>query len=99
MHLYAIYYFQQTHVLRPNDSRFLVALGSCYENSNKIVEAEKCYWKAYSVGDCEGTALLKLGRIFERQDQASVQEYDKPDDVIQKYISDFVLIGLWKILF
>ena len=47
---------------RPNDSRMLVALGESYERLDKIAESKKCYWRAYSVGDVEGVALVKLAR-------------------------------------
>ena len=47
---------------RPNDSRMLVALGESYEKLEKIQESKKCYWRAYSVGDIEGTALAKLAK-------------------------------------
>ena len=40
----------------------LVALGESYEKLEKIQESKKCYWRAYSVGDIEGTALAKLAK-------------------------------------
>jgi anaphase-promoting complex subunit 8 len=40
----------------------LIALGETYEKLDKIQEALKCYYKARSVGDIEGTAVLKLAK-------------------------------------
>ena len=62
MHFYCLYYYKQAQQLRPNDSRMLIALGETYEKLEKIQEALKCYFKARSVGDIEGTALLKLAK-------------------------------------
>uniref|UniRef100_A0A8C5FTS9 Cdc23 domain-containing protein n=1 Tax=Gadus morhua TaxID=8049 RepID=A0A8C5FTS9_GADMO len=60
MPFYCLYYYRKAHQLRPNDSRMLVALGECYEKLSQQVEAKKCYWRAFSVGDVEKMALLKL---------------------------------------
>lgn len=38
----------------------VLALGEAYEKQDKIQDALKCYYKACSVGDIEGMALLKL---------------------------------------
>jgi anaphase-promoting complex subunit 8 len=48
--------------MRPNDSRFIVALADVYVKLEKWDEARRCYIKAYSVGDFEGTALCKLAK-------------------------------------
>lgn len=47
---------------RPDDSRMLVALGEVYIRLNQIPDAQKCFLKAYKVGDVEGTALMLLGK-------------------------------------
>lgn len=60
MPFYAIYYYKQAQLLRPHDSRMVLALGEAYEKQDKIQDALKCYYKACSVGDIEGMALLKL---------------------------------------
>jgi len=62
MFFYCLYYYKQAQQLRPNDSRMLIALGETYEKLEKIQDALKCYYKAHSVGDIEGTALLKLAK-------------------------------------
>jgi anaphase-promoting complex subunit 8 len=62
MLFYCLYYYKQAQQLRPNDSRMLIALGETYEKLDKIQDALKCYYKARSVGDIEGTALLKLAK-------------------------------------
>lgn len=40
----------------------LIALGETYEKLDKIQEGLKCYFKARSVGDIEGIALLKMAK-------------------------------------
>lgn len=40
----------------------LVALGDGYEKLDRLQEAKKCFWKAHSVGDVEGIALMRLAR-------------------------------------
>ena len=69
MPFYAIYYYKQAQLLRPHDSRMVLALGEAYEKQDKIQDALKCYYKACSVGDIEGMALLKLAtyvfKVFE----------------------------------
>lgn len=62
MPFYCLYYYKQAQQLRPNDSRMLIALGETYEKLDKVQEALKCYYKARSVGDIEGFALLRLGK-------------------------------------
>lgn len=59
---YSLYYYKQAQNLRPNDSRMLVALGETYEKLEKVQEALKCFYKARSVGDVEGSAILKLAK-------------------------------------
>lgn len=60
MPFYALYYYKQAQLLRPHDSRMVLALGEAYEKQDKIQDALKCYYKACNVGDIEGMALLKL---------------------------------------
>ena len=52
----------RTYCFRPNDSRMVVALGETYEKLERLQEAKKCFWKAHSLGDIEGMALIKLAR-------------------------------------
>jgi anaphase-promoting complex subunit 8 len=40
----------------------LLALGETYEKLDKVPDALKCYYKARSVGDIEGSALLRLAK-------------------------------------
>ena len=40
----------------------VVALGETYEKLERLQEAKKCFWKAHSLGDIEGMALIKLAR-------------------------------------
>lgn len=60
MPFYGLYYYKQAQLLRPHDSRMVLALGESYEKQDKIQDALKCYYKACNVGDIEGMALLKL---------------------------------------
>lgn len=62
MPFYCLHYYKQAQQLRPNDSRMFIALGETYEKLDKIQEALKCYFKARSVGDIEGIALLKMAK-------------------------------------
>uniref|UniRef100_A0AAR2KPY0 Cyclosome subunit 8 n=1 Tax=Pygocentrus nattereri TaxID=42514 RepID=A0AAR2KPY0_PYGNA len=73
MPFYSLYYYRKAHQLRPNDSRMLVALGECYEKLSQQVEAKKCYWRAYSVGDVERMALLKLAGLAEQRRETSAR--------------------------
>ncbi|ESN90559.1 hypothetical protein HELRODRAFT_96551 [Helobdella robusta] len=66
MPFYSLYYYRQAHLLRPNDSRMAVALGEAYDYLGRLHEAKRCYWKARSLGDIEGLALIKLARLYER---------------------------------
>ena len=66
MYSYSLYYYKQAYLLRPNDSRFIVALADVYVKLEKWDEAKRCYIKAYSVGDYEGTSLCKLAKVYEK---------------------------------
>lgn len=59
---YCLYYYARAAQQCPNDSRMLVALGEAFEKLDKIPNALKCYHRAYSVGDIEGMAILKLAK-------------------------------------
>ena len=41
----------------------VMALGEVYEKLERLQEAKKCYWKAHSLGDVEGLALIKLAKL------------------------------------
>ncbi|XP_067160680.1 cell division cycle protein 23 homolog isoform X2 [Apteryx mantelli] len=73
---------------RPNDSRMLVALGECYEKLNQLVEAKKCYWRAYAVGDVEKMALVKLAKLHEQ-----LNESEQAAQCYIKYIQDIYSCG------
>lgn len=49
---------------RADDSRMLVALGEAYSDLMRYNDAQKCYLRAFKVGDVEGTALMLLGKYF-----------------------------------
>ena len=40
----------------------VVALGEAYDRLDRLQEAKKCFWKAHSLGDMEGIALVKLAK-------------------------------------
>ena len=40
----------------------VVALGEAYDRLDRLQEAKKCFWKAHSLGDVEGLALVKLAK-------------------------------------
>lgn len=62
LYSYSLFYYKQAYLLRPNDSRFIVALADVYVKLEKWDEAKRCYIKAYRVGDYEGTSLCKLAK-------------------------------------
>jgi len=64
--LYALYYFKKAQRLHPYDSRIMTALGEAFERQELTAEAKKCYFRSYSNGDPEATALLKLAKLYER---------------------------------
>ena len=67
----------------------LVALGESYEKLEKIPEAKKCYWRAYSVGDIEGTALIKLAKLHESQGEG-----EKAATFYTKYVEQAEAMGV-----
>lgn len=69
---YALYYYNMAHKTRPQDSRMLMALGDMLLQQNRVGDAKKCFWKAHCVGDIEGSAIVKLANVFEKEgDDAS----------------------------
>lgn len=66
----------------------LVALGECYEKLNQLVEAKKCYWRAYAVGDVEKMALVKLAKLHEQ-----LTESEQAAQCYIKYIQDIYSCG------
>ena len=72
----ALYHYQQAHKcrlivsnrkhhnysLRPADSRILIALGVISSKLGRKSDAEKCFKKAFQVGDVEGNALIHLAK-------------------------------------
>jgi anaphase-promoting complex subunit 8 len=75
-----LYYYKQAYLLRQNDSRFIVALADVYVKLEKWDEAKRCYIKAYSVGDYEGTSLCKLAKyIF-----LNVTQYEQLEQFLNK---------------
>ncbi|XP_014675357.1 PREDICTED: cell division cycle protein 23 homolog [Priapulus caudatus] len=91
MPFYCLYYYREAQKLRPSDSRMLVALGESYEKLERprLQEAKKCYWKAYSVGDLEGLALIKLARLYEK-----LAEDDHACAAYAEYISEAEALGI-----
>lgn len=57
---------RRAQYLCPSDSRVIVALGDMYEQQGNIESAKMCFWRAYCVGDVEGTALFSLARCYEK---------------------------------
>lgn len=62
MPFYCLYYYKQAQQLKPNDSRMIIALGETYERLDRTENALKCYYKACTMGDIEGSALTKLAK-------------------------------------
>ena len=48
--------------LRPADSRILIALGVTFSKLRRKSDAEKCFKKAFQIGDVEGNALIHLAK-------------------------------------
>jgi anaphase-promoting complex subunit 8 len=59
---YALYYYQQAVKCKPTDSRMLVAMGVVLHRLKRTDDAEKCFKKAFQIGDVEGNALTQLGK-------------------------------------
>ncbi|XP_068709023.1 cell division cycle protein 23 homolog isoform X1 [Montipora foliosa] len=89
MPFYCLYYYRQAHKFRPNDSRMLVALGESYEKLNSVQQAKKCYFRAISVGDLEGMAVIKLARLHEQ-----LQEDDEAAIQYSRYVEQTETVGI-----
>jgi anaphase-promoting complex subunit 8 len=64
---YALYYYQQAVRCKPTDSRMLVATGVVLGRLKRYEDAERCFKKAFQIGDIEGTALTHLARLVEER--------------------------------
>ncbi|KAK6035994.1 tetratricopeptide repeat protein, partial [Cooperia oncophora] len=53
MPTYSLFYYQQAHLCKPQDSRMLVALGDVYQKMGRLRNAEKCFISAFKYGDVE----------------------------------------------
>ncbi|XP_018007183.1 cell division cycle protein 23 homolog [Hyalella azteca] len=80
---YSLFYFKQAQRLHPYDSRMITALGEAFEKKEMFLEAKKCYVKAHSVGDVEGTALLKLAKLYQR-----LAETERAADAYERYLRE-----------
>ncbi|XP_020614183.1 cell division cycle protein 23 homolog [Orbicella faveolata] len=89
MPFYCLYYYRQAHKFRPNDSRMLVALGESYEKLDNMQHAKKCYFRAMSVGDLEGMAVIKLARLHEQ-----LQEDDDAAIQYNRYVEQTEVVGI-----
>ncbi|EPB80308.1 tetratricopeptide repeat protein [Ancylostoma ceylanicum] len=69
MPTYSLFYYQQAHLCKPQDSRMLVALGDVYQKMGRLRNAEKCFISAFKYGDVEGTALWMLAKLYESENQ------------------------------
>lgn len=92
MPFYCLYYYRQAHKFRPNDSRMLVALGESYEKLNSMQQAKKCYFRAMSVGDLEGMAVIKLARLHEHlnEDNDAATQYNR-------YVEQTEVVGVMSV--
>jgi anaphase-promoting complex subunit 8 len=59
----ALSYYQKAHKCRPDDSRMLIALGVTFSKLDRRSDAEKCFKKAFQIGDVEGNALTHLAKF------------------------------------
>lgn len=59
---YSLFYYQQAVRCKPTDSRMLIATGVMLAKLRRHDDAEKCFKKAFQIGDVEGNALTELGR-------------------------------------
>uniref|UniRef100_A0AC35U4U9 TPR_REGION domain-containing protein n=1 Tax=Rhabditophanes sp. KR3021 TaxID=114890 RepID=A0AC35U4U9_9BILA len=80
----ALYHYKNAHRLNNNDSRVLVGMGCSLERLGYKDEAEACFIKAYQLGDCEGTSLIYLAKLFAGMDRKS-----DAADVYKKYLDTF----------
>lgn len=66
----ALFYYQKAHKCRPDDSRMLIALGVIFSKLDRKSDAEKCFKKAFQIGDVEGNALIHLAKLYEDQNDS-----------------------------
>ncbi|VDM25695.1 unnamed protein product [Toxocara canis] len=95
---YSLYYYQQAHKCKSDDSRMLVALGEVYTRLNRVSDAQKCLLKAFKVGDVEGTALMLLGKLFEKgkEDGQAAAVYEKYlETYCDDLVSGFLFLDCW----
>ena len=58
MYYYALYYYRKATALRPYDARMWCAMAGCYKHLRRTSEAIKCYQRAETSGDREGTEIV-----------------------------------------
>ncbi|KAL0271726.1 UNVERIFIED_CONTAM: hypothetical protein PYX00_008721 [Menopon gallinae] len=63
---YSLYYYQQAQLLRPNDSRMLIAMGEIFEKLGQNENAIRSYKLARNIGDIESSALIKLAKLMHK---------------------------------
>uniref|UniRef100_A0AC34Q3K1 Uncharacterized protein n=1 Tax=Panagrolaimus sp. JU765 TaxID=591449 RepID=A0AC34Q3K1_9BILA len=74
---FALYFYEQAHRCRPNDSRFLVAIGVVLFHLHRNRDAENAFIRAFKAGDIQGNALVKLANLYESE--------DKPEKAFKAY--------------
>lgn len=62
---YSLYYYQNAVRCKPTDSRMLIAAGVMLVKLKRYDDGEKCFKKAFQIGDMEGNALTELGHLYE----------------------------------
>lgn len=48
----------------------LIALGVIFTRIDRKSDAEKCFKKAFQIGDVEGNALTHLAKLYEEQEDS-----------------------------
>lgn len=66
MPMYTLYYYQKASGLRPRDARMWCAVAQTLQELRKWDEAIGCYERAVGCDDREGTALSRLGSLYEQ---------------------------------
>jgi tetratricopeptide (TPR) repeat protein len=74
-------YFQRSAQNAPSDPRVWNALGDVYEKLEQTEDAAKAYWQSYQAGDKDDGAVLKLAKIYERE-----EEKDKMLQAFERFI-------------
>lgn len=59
---YSLHYYKRAQLIRPDDSRMLIAMGEAYEKLNWFDEAIRCYNRSRNVGDADSFALSRLAK-------------------------------------